>query len=69
MLKSDDPLEKVTLNLFEGDKDTLAAFHPDLGWSVAARRVIHNYCATLREEEDKILTLKPMNIEVPRLET
>lgn len=64
MRKSLDPLEKVTLNLHEGDKDTLAAFHPDLGWSVAARRVIRNYCATLRDEEEKTIVLEPLDVAV-----
>lgn len=67
MRKSNDPLEKVTLNLVEGDKDILAAFHPDLGWSVACREVIKRYCATLRSEEQKSLTLRPMDVEVPKL--
>lgn len=67
MAKSKDPLEKVTLNLVEGDKDTLAAFHPDLGWSVALRQVVHNYCTMLREEEEKIEKVEPSDITVPRL--
>lgn len=65
--KKNDLLEKVTLNLFLGDKDTLAAFHSDLGWSVAAREVIHKYCTILRAEEEKSLTPERVEIEVPRL--
>ena len=67
MRKSNDTLEKVTLNLAKGDKDTLAAFHPDLGWSVAAREVIKRYCNILRSEEEKNLILEPMNVVVPKL--
>ncbi|KKM67652.1 hypothetical protein LCGC14_1468940 [marine sediment metagenome] len=34
------PLEKVTLNLVEGDKRILGAFYPEKGWSVAAREIL-----------------------------
>lgn len=44
-------LQKVTLNLLEGDREILAAFFPGAGWSVAARTIIHKYCMSLLEEE------------------
>ena len=55
--KTKIPLEKVTLNLFLGDKATLEAFFPAKGWSVAAREVIHNSCLRLRESDfQEVLT-------------
>ena len=42
-------LEKVTLNLYAGDKETLRKFWHAKGWSVAAREIIHNACKRLEE--------------------
>ena len=47
-----EDLEKVTLNIVKGDKETLATFHANLGWSVAARILIRDYCQYLREEAE-----------------
>ena len=58
-----DPLEKVTINLIEGDRATLATFYPAAGWSVAARTVIHKFCNTLRELESRQLQ-ETLNIQV-----
>lgn len=60
--------EKVTLNLEPGDKDILAAFYPQLGWSVAARRLINNFCKKLRESEKEI-TKKTLEVELPEEES
>jgi hypothetical protein len=38
-----------------------------LGWSVAARMIIHNYCNMLREAEAKIEKIEPANVELPKL--
>lgn len=45
--------QKVTLNLVEGDKETLQKFYASMGWTVAARILIHKYCKALREQEGK----------------
>jgi len=58
------PLEKVTLNIFTGDKDTLIDFFPASGWSVAARHIIHNHCKKLREKASKMKT-ENLTIELP----
>lgn len=55
------PLEKVTLNLEEGDRETLIKFYPHVGWSVAARRIIKIHCAHLNELESQ--QSKPFNVE------
>lgn len=65
--KAERSLEKVTLNLYEGDKETLAAFYPKLGWSVATRWLIHQFCNRLREENDN-LEYNPVEIVIPPLE-
>ena len=59
-------LQKVTLNLAMGDKDTLAAFYPQVGWSVAARRIIELHCNQLRASEPKRPEIE--DIKVPPLE-
>ena len=63
------PLEKVTINLVEGDKETLGAFYHELGWSVAAREIIHIHCSKLRELESQEVQPKAieMEIEIPFL--
>lgn len=52
MRKSKEELEKVTLNITKGDKETLATFHSTIGWSVAARALINKYCEWLRKEAE-----------------
>ncbi len=57
-------LEKVTMNLFAGDKDTLTSFHPAKGWSVAAREVLHIYCERLRERDSQEVLANTMDLDV-----
>lgn len=64
---SEEPLQKVTLNLVDGDKETLASFYPNLGWSVAARKIIKRYCDGLRREGEGI-ERRTVEISVPDLE-
>ncbi len=52
--QSREELEKVTLNLYEGDRDILAAFYPALGWSVAARKILHRFCDRLRQHDTPV---------------
>ena len=67
--KSEVPLQKVTLNLELGDKDTLTTFHPVKGWSVAAREVIHRYCDILRERDSQDIQSSglPLDVDVPAI--
>lgn len=58
------PLEKVTINIFIGDKETLADFFPASGWSVAARHIINNYCNELRKKTAKIETTPISDLEI-----
>lgn len=37
-----DPLQKHTLNLFEGDFEELQALFPDIGASAAIRQLVRN---------------------------
>ena len=67
--KKIETLEKVTLNINRGDKDTLAAFYPKLGWSVAAREIILRHCKQLREAENAELKQAEIgDIKVPPLD-
>ena len=64
------PLEKVTLNLVEGDKETLASFYPVAGWSVAARGFINLVCKNLRElDSQQVISMaQPINIDISSIE-
>lgn len=41
--KSDLPLERTTVNLFEGDLARLQALFPNVGAGIAIRRLVHDY--------------------------
>ena len=43
--KSDDPLRKITLNLYEADVLALEAYYGH-GWSEAVRQVVHQHITT-----------------------
>ncbi len=65
--KVKSPLEKVTLNLFAGDKDTLQSFFPAKGYSVALRELINNICRRLRESDSQEVLggVEPLDVEIP----
>lgn len=58
------PLEKVTINLIEGDKHTLEVFYPEKGWSVAARQILHEHCNSLRELESQKVKPKELELQI-----
>ena len=70
MTKAKGPIEKVTLNLYQGDKETIQKFYSTMGWSVAAREVIHNFCNGLREKDSQeVLTETPsLDVDLSTLE-
>lgn len=45
--RSDDPLRRVTLNLYEADCAKLEAAIGQ-GWTERVRQVVHQYCETIR---------------------
>jgi len=59
------PLQKVTLNLIEGDRDILNNFFPAQGWSVAARAIINRACRTLLERESQSRSERGLDIIIP----
>ena len=63
-------LEKVTINLHTGDKETLASFYSVMGWTVAARRIIHKFCEVLREKDSQEIqaNAKPLDVDIPSIE-
>lgn len=63
-------LEKVTINLHVGDKETLTNFYSVMGWTVAARRIIHKFCDVLREKDSQEIQAnsKPLDVDVPSVE-
>lgn len=64
--RAKDPLEKVTLNIVAGDKETLASFYPTIGWGVAARQILNNFCEQLRREGESV-ERKEITVSVPNL--
>lgn len=68
--ESGTALEKVTINLYDGDKDTLSSFYSTMGWSVAARRIIHKYCEVLRERDSQEVQAnsESLDVELPSME-
>ncbi len=64
------PLQKVTLNLQAGDKETLTSFYTVKGWSVAAREIIHNHCEWLREKDSQEIqtSIDSLDIKLPLIE-
>ncbi len=58
-------LEKATINLFLGDRETLLAFYPAKGWTVAAREIINEHCRLLREKDSQEVVADVLNIAVP----
>lgn len=46
---------RISANLFEGDREVLQRFFPKIGWSVAMRQLVHNYCKKLENKESKEL--------------
>jgi len=63
-------LEKVTLNLCAGDKDMLASYYSVMGWSVAARKIIHRFCEVLRETDSQEVQTEigSLDIKMPPME-
>lgn len=49
------PIIRVSLNLFEGDREILQRFYPKMKWSVALRQLVHNHCKKLENKESKEL--------------
>jgi len=63
--KEDHDLQKVTLNLFAGDWESLQTWHPELGASKVVREIIHAYVKANEErfnQQTKSVQLK-VNIE------
>jgi len=61
MAKLSDDLEKVTLNLFEGDMARIRDMYPDVGASVIIRRIVRNF---IQAAEPKAETLKAPNVDL-----
>lgn len=59
------PLQKVTLNLIEGDRDILNNFFPAQGWSVAARAIINRFCRALLERESQSQSDQKLDVSIP----
>jgi len=49
MKRSEIPVEKVTINLFEGDFNKLRDMHPRLGGSLVIRSLVRQYLRNVEE--------------------
>lgn len=49
--KSEKPLEKVSLNLYKGDRETIEKHYPDAGYQSIIRHLAHQLARQLRNEE------------------
>lgn len=49
MRRSERPLVKKTLNLYEEDIEILKKFFPATGWQVGVRNIVHRACRQLEE--------------------
>lgn len=56
-----EPLKKHTLYLYEGDFDKLASFYPDLGASVAVRRIVHSQLKLLEKNVTQLSALEDLS--------
>lgn len=56
-----ESLKKHTLFLYEGDFDKLASFYPDLGASVAVRRIVRSQLKLLEANITKAPSLEDLN--------
>jgi len=49
--RKDHSLIKVTFNVKVDDWELLERFYPQIGKTVAARRILNNFCNALRQRE------------------
>ena len=54
--KADDPLEKITLNLYESDCSFLRSYVGH-GWSEYVRQIVHEKCLGMNEYHKRKITL------------
>lgn len=52
MKRSEQPLQKVTLNLFEGDMERLMAIYPRHGASFVIRNLVRQYVKNLEAKTE-----------------
>jgi hypothetical protein len=45
------PTVKVTLRLFDGDKDELSTMFPSIGYNAVVRQLVHNFVKGVKERE------------------
>lgn len=57
-----EELKKHTLHLYAGDFDKLASFYPDLGPSVAVRRIIRKHLKQLEAQVTSLPTLESLDV-------
>lgn len=53
MPRNTEPLTKHTLNLFEGDYDTLRTYYPDVGAGVIIRHLVRKYIKRIQDGSEK----------------
>jgi hypothetical protein len=65
--KSEVPLQKVTLNLFEGDFSRLQDLHPDLGAGAVIRLIVRRHLDAVKDHSSNRRESVPISLEQTRL--
>lgn len=68
--RSDIPLQKVTLNLFEGDMSVLQEHYPRIGGSIAVRALVRKHVNELLASaaERRGVTIRQLDLPVDLVE-
>lgn len=53
MPKADEKLTKHTLNLYEGDYETLRTWYPEIGAGVIIRNIVRKYINNIKAGSEK----------------
>ncbi len=65
--KNDHKLVKITIRIFEGDKEELDEFYPLIGHNRAMREVIHKHIKLLKEKQSQRSTVDESGIDLTDL--
>lgn len=57
-------LAKVTLNLYDGDREIIQRFYPKSGWSTITRELIHSFCRNLEERANREVKESHVNVRI-----
>mgnify|MGYP003624174530 CR=1 FL=1 len=62
--KSNQPLQRVTLNLFEGDFTSMTDLYPDMTAGVAIRQLVRDHIKKVQERSNAIARDTPTEVNL-----